>query len=91
MYRVGYPFWKTVARLGVPVLVRVHVHRDPESNTYWADSPDLDGLVVAGSDLDELRQEVSIGAHDLIELAMNGHAAKAQTELRLREPSPCIA
>lgn len=27
MYRVGFPLWKAAARMGVPVLVRVHVHQ----------------------------------------------------------------
>ena len=85
MYRVGYPAWKLLARMGVPVLVRVQVHFDAESQSYWADSPDLDGLVVAGSDLNELRAEVNAAAGMLLALQLGSSRARAQTELRIRD------
>ena len=91
MYRVGFPLWKAAARMGVPVLVRVHVHHDRESNSYWADSPDLDGLVVSGQTLDEVRKEVTAAADVLLELAINGHKANAQTEIRIRDTAFCAA
>jgi predicted RNase H-like HicB family nuclease len=91
MYRVGLPLWKTAARLGVPVLVRVHVHQDKESGTFWADSPDLDGLVVSGSTLDELHKEVTSAADTLLEMAIDGHKANAQTEIRIRDAALCAA
>lgn len=91
MYRVGFPFWKSAARLGVPVLVRVHVHHDAESKTYWADSPDLDGLVVSGTSLDELHKEVLAAADELLQLEVDGHKAKAQTEMRIRDDAFCVA
>lgn len=91
MYRVGLPFWKTAARWGVPVLVRVLVHRDAASNTYWADSPDLDGLVVSGQDLDELRSEVNTATTDLVTMAVSGHKARVQTELRIRDEAVFVA
>jgi len=91
MYRVGLPFWKTAARWGVPVLVRVLVHRDAASNTYWADSPDLDGLVVSGKDLDELCAEANAATAELLSLAVVGHKTRAQTELRIRDEALCAA
>lgn len=91
MYRVGMPFWKTVARLGAPVLVRVHVHFDKASNTYWAESPDLDGLTVSGADLDELHREVMSAADELLQLAVDGHATRARTEMRIRDDALCAA
>lgn len=91
MYRVGFPGWKLAARLGVPVLVRVHVHQDVETKSFWADSPDLDGLVVAGQTLDELRSEVNLAAGELLDLAIEGHKTKAQTELRIRDTALCAA
>lgn len=91
MYRAGLPFWKTAARLGVPLLVRVHVHLDKESRSYWADSPDLDGLVVSGQDLDELHREVMSAADLLLQEAVNGNRAKATTELRIRDDAFCAA
>lgn len=85
MYRVGYPAWKLLARMGVPVLVRVEVHFDDESQSYWADSPDLDGLVVSGLDLNELRSEVSAAAGVLLGLHLGSATARVQTELRIRD------
>jgi predicted RNase H-like HicB family nuclease len=91
MYRVGFPFWKVAARMGVPVLVRVNVHADAETKSYWADSPDLDGLVVSGATLEELRQEVAGAASGLLQLAVHAPRARAQTELRIRDAAFCVA
>lgn len=91
MYRVGFPLWKSVARMGFPVLVRVQVHHDPETNSYWAESPDLDGLVVTGGSLDEVRQEALAASSTLLGLAVSGHRAKAKTELRIRDTAYCAA
>ncbi len=91
MYRVGFPGWKLAARMGVPVRIRVDVHFDNESNSYWANSPDLDGLVVAGSTLDELRDEVRSAAGALLELAVNGHRTQAMPELRFKDAAICAA
>ena len=91
MYRVGLPGWKIAARLGVPVKVRVNVHHDADSNTYWAESPDLDGLVVAGETLDELHREVIGASHALLELAVDGRRGRAQTEIRIKDNDICLA
>ena len=91
MYRVGFPGWKFAARLGVPVLVRVQVHFDDESKSYWANSPDLDGLVVSGANIEELRSEVTIAAGELLSLAVHSRIARAQTELRIRDDALCAA
>lgn len=91
MYRVGFPFWKLAARLNVPLLVRVHVHQDKASNTYWADSPDLDGLTVSGQDLDELHREVLAATNALLGLAVSGHPTRARTEMRIRDDALCAA
>ena len=84
-YKVGWPGWKMAARCGVPLLVRVHVHFDVESQSYWADSPDLDGLTVAGQDLDELHTEAVAAANELLDLAIHNPKARAFTELRIRD------
>lgn len=91
MYRVGLPGWKLLARVGVPVLVRVNIHYDNETKSYWANSPDLDGLVVSGATLDELRNEVRGGAETLLDLAVDGHRAQAMPELRFRDAAICAA
>jgi hypothetical protein len=41
----------------MPMTIRVEVHVDEESKTYWANSPGIDGLIVSGATLDELKSE----------------------------------
>lgn len=89
MYRVGWPLWKVAARLDVPLLVRVHVHLDKESQSYWADSPDLDGLVVSGKDLDELHQEVVSATNLLLQAAVDGSRTRDTTEIRIQDKAYC--
>lgn len=91
MYRAGFFGWKVAARLGFPIRVRVNVHFDADSKSYWAESPDVDGLVVSGQTLDELRSEVISAANVLLELAMNGKHPRAQTEMRITDNDICIA
>jgi predicted RNase H-like HicB family nuclease len=69
-YRVGIPGWKLASRLGVPVHLRVNIFYDDESHSYWAESPDLDGLVVSGTDLDDLKCESLSAARALLELQL---------------------
>ncbi len=90
-YQVGWPGWKFAARMRVPLLVRVRVHFDAESKSYWADSPDLDGLVVAGQDLDELRSEVFAAADELLNLAIRSPRVRATTELLILDELHCVA
>ncbi|MCD2164316.1 hypothetical protein [Comamonas koreensis] len=80
-YRVGWPLWKTVARTGAPIRFRVLVHFDEESKTLWADSPDIDGLVVSGNNMDELRAAALSSANDLLDLELNTHKIHAQPDL----------
>ena len=66
MYRVGKPFWRFFAKLGVPLIVRVEVLFDKEAGVYVATSPDLHGLVAEASTKDEL-----IGAvYDCVDLLL---------------------
>ena len=82
MYRVGFTGWKIAARLGVHLKLRVDIHHDAQSNSYWADSPDLDGLVVAAPTLDELRTEVRGAAQVLLDLAVRSRHTRATPVLR---------
>lgn len=91
MYRVGLPGWKIAARFGIPVKVIVNVHFDAESNTYWAESPNFDGLAVSGETLDELRSEVISAAHVLLDLALDGKQPRAQTEMLIKDNDICLA
>lgn len=58
MYRVGWIGWKTLARAGVPMLVKLDVQRDVEAGVLVCTSPDLQGLVVEASSIEELHREV---------------------------------
>lgn len=49
-------------------LVRVNVYFDAEVDGFWANSPDLDGLVVTGSTRGELQEEARAAAATLLEL-----------------------
>ena len=92
MYRVGFPGWKVAGRLWVPLRVRVFAHFDNESKTYWASSPDLDGLVVSGATLDELRSETLSAAQTLLELEVDGSNKRAvTTDLRVMDAIACSA
>ena len=89
MYRVGFPGWKLAAKMGIPLLVKVNAYYDKESNSYWASSPDLDGLIVSGADLDELHTEINAAASDLLMLAIDSRKTTAKTELRFRDTALC--
>lgn len=92
MYRVGFPFWKAAARAGIPVRLRVRVYHDDASNSYWAESDDLDGLVVSGTTLDELQREVLSAARALLDLSMHGaERAQITAEMSVRSMLPCAA
>ncbi len=77
MYRVGFPGWKLAARLGAPLSLRVNIHFDPEVHSYWTTSPDLSGLTVTGSNLDELWHEADIAIMELLEHELGIVPAKA--------------
>ena len=71
MYRVGLPFWKLAARLGVPLLIRIQVMHDHEANVYIATSTDLAGLIAEAPNLEELMLSVHDCADMLIEHALH--------------------
>lgn len=90
-YRVGLPGWKLAARSGVTVKFVVRVYEDEETKSFWAESDDLDGLVVSGGTLPELRAEVRAAAEALLDLALNGHHPRTVADLRLPEMSLAAA
>jgi predicted RNase H-like HicB family nuclease len=51
--------------------IRVNIYRSQEANGYWAASPDLDGLAVAGDTRQEVMQEAQWAAETLLQLAGN--------------------
>lgn len=66
MYRVGKPFWKLAARVGVPLLVKIEVTHDAEAGVYVATSPDLRGLIAEAPSKEALIRAV----YDCTELLM---------------------
>ena len=92
MYRVGFPGWKVAGRLGVPLRVRVFAHFDNESKTYWASSPDLDGLVLSFTPFFSLPSETLSAAQTLLELEVDGSIKRAvTTDLRVMDAIACSA
>lgn len=91
MYRVGFPGWKIAARHGIPLSFTVIVHKDEASGTYWAESNDLDGLVVSGADFEELRNEILSAAHDLLGEYVDGSPATARASIVMNSAVPCVA
>lgn len=87
MFLIGWPFWKLLARLGLPLGLRVAVHYDSESKTFWADSPDLDGLVVSGETPENLAREIHIAATELVELQLSGRHLR-QDAIVVKESFP---
>jgi predicted RNase H-like HicB family nuclease len=73
------------------MLVRVHVHYDPEVKSYWTTSPDLDGLIVTGGTVDELLHEAKLGIDGLMELALQGQHVKATPRLSFSPEALCAA
>lgn len=65
-YRIGWPMWRTVARLGGKLYFRVNVLHDVEAQVYVATSPDVRGLVVEAPDVHALMSEVRGAACGLL-------------------------
>ena len=84
MYRIGFPFWKQFARVGVPLTVRVNVMRDSEAGVYVATSDDLRGLVCEAATMDDLVKEVNESITELLAFQLSNKAhAQPVTDLRL--------
>lgn len=72
MYKVGSPLWKIAARLGVSVSLRIDVRHDDEAGVFIATSPDLKGLVVEASTVDDLIHETNGAVEMLMEEYVHG-------------------
>lgn len=57
-YRYGWPFGRLARKIGIPMLIRVEVIRDEEASVYVATSPDVRGLVVEASSIEDVINEV---------------------------------
>lgn len=86
MYRVGLPFWKTAARMGVPLKFRVFAFFDDDAGVFVATSPDVRGLVVEAASLEELDIEIRSSAYDLLSMQVSESTLRKTTsEITLTE------
>lgn len=67
-WRLGFPGWKIAAKFNIPILIKVTVCLDAESNTYIAYSDDI-GLAVESDTLDGVIKEVDLALPNLLECA----------------------
>ena len=49
--------------------IRVNIYYSPEARSFWANSPDLNGLAAAGKTRAEVEQEAMSAAETLFDLA----------------------
>jgi len=91
MYRVGLPFWKELARMGLPIRLRIDISHDSEANVYIAQSPDLDGLIVEGRTFEDLKNEALWAASTLLELALHQPKPLVRADFRLSTELPRAA
>ncbi|MBI3231024.1 MAG: DUF1902 domain-containing protein [Burkholderiales bacterium] len=88
MYKIGYPFWRFAARLGIQLRLRVDVTFDAEAKVFVATSGDLRGLVCGADTMDELVKQVNFAITDLLELELQSSPNQAPiTDLRLPMPA----
>jgi sigma54-dependent transcription regulator len=83
MYRIGLPFWRQLARAGVPLNIRVNVLRDDEAQVFVATSNDLRGLVCEATTMDELVAEINSSVNELLSLQLKRVGRPPVTDLRL--------
>ena len=90
MYRLGWIFAALLAKIGVPLLIKVDIIHDNEANVYIATSSDLIGLVVEAETLDELEKEVLELVPELLALNSPTLRTKAATHLSFSQPPIAI-
>jgi hypothetical protein len=84
MSRIGFPFWRRAALLGVPLKLRVDVARDHDANVFVATSDDLKGLVCEAASMDDLVKEVGLAMTELLALQLSAQPrARPVTDLRI--------
>ena len=84
MYRIGFPFWKQAARMGIPLNIRVDVLHDIEAGVVVATSKDLPGLVCEAATMDELVPELNATINELLSLQLHHNISpRPVTDLRI--------
>lgn len=64
-YRVGWPLWRTLAKLGVHLGCRYFVYYDPGVGRFTSISPDIQGLVVEADSIPEPKEDTKDAARIL--------------------------
>ena len=90
MYRLGWIFSKWIAKIGLPLLIKVEIIHDNEANVYIATSSDLIGLIVEADTLDELEKEVLELVPELLILNNSTLPTKSNTRLAFFQPPIAI-
>ena len=90
MYRLGWYFATWLAKMGIPLLIKVDIIRDDEANVYVATSTDLKGLVIEAQTLDELEKEVFELVPELLALNYSALYEKAATHLSFSQQPVAI-
>jgi hypothetical protein len=78
---MGWYFAAWLAKIGLPLLIKVEIIHDNEANVYIATSSDLKGLIVEADSLDELEKEVLELVPEL--LALNSPKLRNKTATHL--------
>jgi hypothetical protein len=68
MYRLRWAFAPLIAKIGLPLLIKVDIMHDDDAAVYVATSRDVKGLVVEAETLDELEKEVLALVPELLAL-----------------------
>lgn len=88
-YRLGFPFWKLAASVGVPIMVTVEVRKDEEAGVYIATNSRI-GLAVEADSLDALEIEINSAIPELLSIVCPP-VTKPLTNWRYRNSSLATA
>jgi len=89
--RPTWPGWRTLARWGVPVAVRVEIRFDQEAGVYFVADSNLKGLHVEAETLDEMQSEILAAASDLLEVRFDGSPPRTDTKIIMHSAASCAA
>lgn len=84
MYPLRFPFSGVLGSWGIPLSIVIKCAYDKEAKVFVATSPDVPGLMVEASSIDELRTETFSLIPELLELNLGIHLSKHQ-DVRLKE------
>jgi predicted RNase H-like HicB family nuclease len=86
-YNAGWPAWRFLAKMGVPIRVKVMVFYDDEAKVYVATNSNLRGLVAEAETFDGLVKNINAAARDLLESYL--HEPPNRTPLSITMNEAC--